>query len=93
MLLKLALGVVSVVHIGLSGLSPVSAASSNLYDPHQQTTLNCIEESCTLIQTRTLEWAAPPTSKKIPEPGMVTAIILSGLGIVSTQKRRAQAQN
>ncbi|WP_277989823.1 hypothetical protein [Phormidium pseudopriestleyi] len=34
------------------------------------------------------EWEAP-TSKKIPEPGMVTAIILSGLGIVSSQKRRS----
>ncbi|MCT7954754.1 hypothetical protein [Laspinema palackyanum] len=87
MFLKLALGLVSisVVQIGLSGFTPVSAAVSS---PHQGMTMDCSEAAqCTLRGVSTLEWEAS-SSQKIPEPGMVTAIILSGLGIVSSQKRR-----
>lgn len=90
MFLKLALGLVSisVVQIGLSGLAPVSAAVSS---PHEGMTMDCSEaERCTFRGASTIEWEAP-TTQKIPEPGMVTAIILSGLGIVSSQKRRPVA--
>ncbi|AFY81631.1 hypothetical protein [Oscillatoria acuminata] len=90
MFLKLALGLVSisVVQIGLSGLAPVSAAVSS---PHQGMTMDCSEaDQCTFKGASVIEWEAP-TSQKIPEPGMVTAIILSGLGIVSSQKRRPVA--
>ncbi len=93
MFLKLALGLVSisVVQIGLSGLAPVSAAPSDLYNPHQNTGLNCSEtDQCTLMGSRSLEWEAP-TAKKIPEPGMVTAVLFSGVGILSSQKRRPVA--
>lgn len=89
MFLKLALGLVSisVVQIGLSGFTPVSAAVSS---PHQGMTMDCSEADCTFRGVSTTEWEAP-TTQKIPEPGMVTAIILSGLGIVSSQKRRPVA--
>lgn len=90
MFLKLALGLVSisVVQIGLSGFSPLSAAVSS---PHEGMTMDCSEaEQCTFRGASTIEWEAP-TTQKIPEPGMVTAIILSGLGIVSSQKRRPVA--
>ncbi|WP_254567856.1 hypothetical protein [Oscillatoria sp. HE19RPO] len=90
MFLKLALGLVSisVVQIGLSGLAPVSADVSS---PHQGMTMDCSEaDQCTLRGASTIEWEAP-TSQKIPEPGMVTAIVLTGLGIVSSQKRRPVA--
>lgn len=93
MFLKLALGLVSVsvVQIGLSGFTPVFAASAEAYSPHQGSTMDCSQaDTCTLRGTSTIEWEAP-TSQKIPEPGMVTAIILSGLGIVSSQKKRAVA--
>lgn len=90
MFLKLALGLVSisVVQIGLSGFSPVSAAVSG---PHEGMMMDCSEaDQCILRGVSTIEWEAP-TTKKIPEPGMVTAIVLSGLGIVSSQKRRPVA--
>ncbi|MCT7984616.1 hypothetical protein NG796_15055 [Laspinema sp. A4] len=91
--LKLALGLVSlsVVQIGLSGFTPVSAASPEISSPHQGITMDCsVAEQCTLRGASTIEWEPAP-SQKIPEPGMVTAIILSGLGIVSSQKRRPVA--
>jgi len=91
MFLKLALGLVSisVVQIGLSGFTPVFAASAEVSSPHQGMTMDCSQaDQCTLRGASMTEWEAP-TSKKIPEPGMVTAIILSGLGIVSSQKRRS----
>ncbi len=87
--LKLALGLVSVsvVHIGLSGFTPAAAAAEG-YSPHQGITMDCsVADQCTLRGGSPIEWE-PATSQKIPEPGMVTAIILSGLGIVSSQKRR-----
>ncbi|MGL5194144.1 MAG: hypothetical protein ACRC8Y_11215 [Chroococcales cyanobacterium] len=90
MFLKLALGLVSisVVQIGLGGFTPVSAAVSS---PHQDMTMDCSEaETCTFRGVSTIEWEAP-TTQKIPEPGMVTAIVLAGLGIVSSQKRRPVA--
>ena len=90
MFLKLALGLVSisVVQIGLSGLTPVSAAISS---PHQGMTMDCSEaDQCTFRGASPIEWEAP-TSQKIPEPGMVTAIILSGLGIVCSQRRNPVA--
>ncbi|MCT7979883.1 hypothetical protein [Laspinema olomoucense] len=90
MFLKLSLGLVcvSIVQIGLSGFIPVSAASAEVPSPHQGMMMDCSEaDQCTFRGASTIEWEAP-TSQKIPEPGMVTAIILSGLGIVSSQKRR-----
>jgi hypothetical protein len=91
--LKVALGFVSlsVVQIGLSGFIPVSAASPEIYSPHQGISMDCsVADQCTLRGASPIEWEAS-TSQKIPEPGMVTAIILTGLGIVSSQKRRPVA--